>query len=377
MHVKSARPLQCGASGALAPLLLLPVNLSAPQRQTLAWLVIALVLGGLLWALAPVMTPFLIAAVLAYALHPVVERLVYRRVPRALAVGLTVGSVLLGVAVLLLLVMPILSRELPMLREQIPLLARRFNEWATPWLAHMGIKLQLDVAGIQNLVRNALSGNLEEWLGTVLSSLRIGGSVVMAVLGNVVLVPVVLFYLLQDWPAVVAQTGRLIPPRYRVQVEGFLSECDELLGQYLRGQLMVMLSLAAYYILGLSLAGFELALPVGLLTGLLIVVPYLGYGLGLLLALLAALLQFSGSYGLIAVAVVYGAGQLLESFVLTPRLVGERVGLSPVAVIFALLAFGHLLGFVGVLIALPLAALTAVAGRRARATYLESELYRG
>ncbi|ASM78318.1 ABC transporter permease [Vitreoscilla filiformis] len=358
-------------------MLLLPMNLSAPQRQTLAWLVIALVLGGLLWALAPVMTPFLIAAVLAYALHPVVERLVYRRVPRALAVGLTVGSVLLGVAVLLLLVVPILSRELPLLREQIPMLARRLNDWAAPWLAHTGIKLQLDVAGIQNLVRNALSGNLEEWLGTVLSSLRIGGSVVLAVVGNVVLVPVVLFYLLQDWPSVVTQAGRLVPPRYRAQVEDFLGECDELLGQYLRGQLMVMLSLAGYYILGLSLAGFELALPVGLLTGLLIVIPYLGYGLGLLLALLAALLQFSGSYGLIAVAIVYGAGQVLESFVLTPRLVGERVGLSPVAVIFALLAFGHLLGFVGVLIALPLAALTAVAWRRARATYLESELYRG
>lgn len=353
------------------------MNLSATHRQTLAWLLIALVLGGLLWALAPVMTPFLIAAVLAYALHPVVERLVHRRVPRTLAVGLVIGAVVLGAMVLALLVVPILSRELPLLREQIPLLVRRFNDWSTPWLAHVGIKVQWDVNSIQLLVRNALSGNLEEWMGTVLSSLRIGGSVVLTVVGTLVLVPVVLMYLLQDWPDLLRQIRHLIPPRYRDQVAGFSGECDELLGQYLRGQLMVMLSLAGYYVLGLSLAGFELALPVGFLTGLLIIIPYLGFGLGLLLALLAALLQFSGTYGLIAVAIIYGIGQLLEGFVLTPRLVGERVGLSPVAVIFALLAFGHLLGFVGVLIALPLAALTAVAWRRVRTAYLESELYRG
>jgi predicted PurR-regulated permease PerM len=158
-------------------------------------------------------------------------------------------------------------------------------------------------------------------------------------------------------------------------VRGFLDECDEVLGQYLRGQIMVMGVLAAYYTVTLALAGFDLALPIGVFTGLGIFVPYLGFGLGALLALLAALLQFANLYGLLAVLVIYGAGQLIESFLLTPRLVGERIGLHPIAVIFALLAFGHLFGFVGVLIALPAGALTLVALRRARSAYLASPLY--
>jgi predicted PurR-regulated permease PerM len=160
-------------------------------------------------------------------------------------------------------------------------------------------------------------------------------------------------------------------------VLAFIDECDSVLGQYLRGQLLVMLALAVYYSIGLTLFGFDLALPVGVFTGLAVFIPYLGFGLGLVLALLTGLLQFASLYALVAVAVVYGIGQLVESFVLTPRLVGERIGMSPLAVIFALLAFGHLLGFVGVLVALPLSALLVVAVRRVRATYLESRLYLG
>jgi predicted PurR-regulated permease PerM len=149
------------------------------------------------------------------------------------------------------------------------------------------------------------------------------------------------------------------------------------LGQYLRGQLLVMLALAVYYALALALAGFDLALPLGVFTGLAVAVPYVGFGIGLVLALLAGLLQFGALKGLLLVAVVYGVGQLLESFVLTPRLVGERIGLNPLAVIFALLAFGTLLGFVGVLIALPASAVMLVLLRRARTAYLASRLYSG
>ena len=158
---------------------------------------------------------------------------------------------------------------------------------------------------------------------------------------------------------------------------GFLDECDTVLGQYLRGQLIVMAALAVYYSAALALAGFDLALPVGLFTGLAVFIPYLGFGVGLALALLAGVLQFGSWYAVGAVAAVYGTGQLLESFVLTPRLVGERIGLAPLAVIFALLAFGHLFGFVGVLIALPVSAVLLVALRRARNAYLASRLYQG
>ncbi|MBK7614256.1 MAG: AI-2E family transporter [Vitreoscilla sp.] len=353
------------------------MNLTPAQRQTVSWLLIAAALFALLWLLAPVLAPFLVAAVLAYALHPAVEALARRLVPRALAVSLVV--VLAGVAALalLLLIVPILARELPMLREQIPLGIERLGRFVSPWLAQFGMTQPLDMAGLKTMLMKALSGNLEDWATTLLSSARIGGSIVLTIVGNLVLVPLVLFYLLLDWPQFTRRLHLLVPPRLREPVDGFLGECDELLGQYLRGQLLVMLSLSLWYTVTLAIAGLELALPVGLFTGLLIFIPYLGFGLGLLLALLTALLQFNGLYGLAVVAVVYGLGQVLESFILTPRLVGERIGLNPLAVIFALLAFGQLFGFVGVLAALPLSALAMVAARRVLKRYLASELYRG
>jgi len=149
------------------------------------------------------------------------------------------------------------------------------------------------------------------------------------------------------------------------------------LGQYLRGQLSVMVVLAVYYSVGLALFGFDLAVPVGVFTGLAVFIPYVGFGMGLTLALISGVLQFSGWHGLLGVAVVYGIGQLLEGFVLTPRLVGERIGMNPLTVIFALLAFGHLFGFVGVLIALPVSAVLVVAVRRLREMYLASDLFKG
>ena len=349
--------------------------LNAEQRHALGWAAVVALVGTVLWLLAPVLTPFIVGAVLAYALQPAVELLVRRRVPRALAVVLVVlltATALLG---LLLLIVPILSKEIPLLKEQIPLLAERLNASLVPWLAQFGIKASLDVESIKAFVLKYLNANLEDWFGTVLASARIGGSFVLAIVGNLVLVPVVLVFLLLDWPRVVAHVQGLVPPRMRARVNGFLDECDAVLGQYLRGQLAVMLVLAVYYSVALTLAGLDLALPVGVFTGLAIFVPYLGIGLGLLLALTAALLQFPLPYALGMVALIYGAGQLGEGLFLTPRMVGERIGLSPLAVIFALLAFGHLLGFVGVLVALPASAVAVVAVRRAVAWYRGSSLF--
>lgn len=346
-------------------------------RRNLAWLAVGAVLLWLLWLLAPVLTPFLVGAVLAYVLHPAVEWMVLRRVPRLLAVILVEVGLIVALLLLLLLMVPILSKELPLLREQIPLLAERVNQSVLPWLNQWGIHAALDTESIKAFVLKYLNANLEDWLAALLSSARIGGSIVLALIGNAVLMPVVLFYLLMDWAALVRRAESMVPPRLLPVVHDFLAECDEVLGQYLRGQLLVMLILAAGYSIGLLLFGFDLAVPVGVFTGLAIFIPYLGYGLGLLLALLAGVLQFGGWYGVIAVAVVYGIGQVLESLVLTPRLVGERIGMNPLMVIFVLLAFGHLFGFVGVLVALPVGALLVVAVRRLRRAYLASSLYNG
>jgi predicted PurR-regulated permease PerM len=352
------------------------MKLSKHQRTALVWGGVALVGILLLWLLAPVLAPFIAALVLAYALAPAVQGLVNRRVPRALAVLVIELLFVLTLLALLLLVLPILSKELPALREQIPALATLANNKVSPWLAQYGIYTQLDPASIKAFVFKYLDANFEEWLATVLSSARIGGSFLLAFIGNAVLLPVVLFYLLADWPVLTQRVKALVPPAARESVGGFMEECDATLGQYLRGQLLVMLCMAIFYSVGLALAGFDLALPIGVFTGVAGFIPYLGFGLGLILALLAGLLQFASFYGIVAVAVVFGIGQLLESFVLTPRFVGERIGMSPLMVIFALLAFGHLLGFVGVLIALPLSAVAAVAARRLHRAYLASALFR-
>lgn len=351
------------------------MKLSKHQRTALTWGAVAIAGLLLLWLLAPVLAPFIAAMVLAYALAPAVQTLVDRRVPRSLAVLIVELLFALALLALLLLVLPILSKELPALREQIPVLAKAANDRVSPWLAQYGIYLQLDPASIKAFVLKYLDANLEEWLATVLSSARIGGSFLLAFVGNAVLLPVVLFYLLDDWPGLIERARRLVPPSARESVGSFLQDCDATLGQYLRGQLLVMGALAVFYSTGLALARFDLALPIGVFTGLAVFIPYLGFGLGLLLALLAGLLQFGSFYGVAAVAVVFGIGQLLESFVLTPRFVGERIGMSPLMVIFALLAFGHLLGFVGVLIALPLSAVAAVAARRLHRAYLSSSLF--
>ncbi len=348
------------------------------QKRTASWCLIAALLVLALWLLGPVLTPFVVAAVFAYALTPLVDRLDSLgrgRMPRVLAVLIVETAFVLVLLSVVLLVVPIFAKELPLLREQVPLLADRLNNSLGPWLAQFGIQVSLDVASIKAFALKYLNANFEDAFGSVLSSLKLGGSVALAIIGNLVLIPVALFFLLKDWDRFVAQVMELVPPAMRASVDSFTQEADEVLGQYLRGQLLVMGVLAIYFSVALALFGFDLAVPVGVFTGLAFFIPYLGFGLGMLLALLAGVLQFGGLYGVLVVVGVYGVGQLAESFYLTPRLVGERIGLHPLAVIFALLAFGQVFGFLGVLIALPASAVLLVAIRRLKATYLSSKLY--
>lgn len=357
--------------------------LSTPQKSALAWAVVALLLVLALWLLGPVLMPFVVAAVLAYVLTPLVDRLDALgrgRMPRILAVVIVELLFILAVLGLVLLLVPVLTREWPLLREQVPQLLDRLNAGMQPLLAELGLKLAFDTASLKPALMKYLNANMEEALGSLLASLKIGGSVALTVLGNLILIPVALFYLLLDWKQLVRRVLELVPQRLRGSYDSFVAEADEVLGQYLRGQMLVMLILALYYSVMLSLFGLDLALPIGVFTGLAIFVPYVGFGIGLVLAVLAGLLEFSGDGGLTRVAlmvgVVYGLGQLLESFYLTPRLLGERIGLHPLAVIFALLAFGQLFGFVGILVALPASAVLLVAARRLRQRYLSSSVYR-
>ena len=356
------------------------MQFSPTQQQALAWFAITLVLALVLWLLGPVLMPFVVASVLAYTLDPAVTRLqllTRGRMPRVVAVLLVQVVFVVLVLALVMLLVPILMHEVPRMRDQLPVIAERLQATLSPWLQRLGIQVTWDVPSFKAFLLSTFSTNWSDGFAQALTSLRIGGSVALAIIGNLILIPVVLFYLLLDWRRVVRHIEALVPLPMRRAYDGFVIECDQVLGQYLRGQLSVMALLAVYYSLALWLFGLELALPIGVFTGLAVFVPYVGFGVGLLLALLAGVLQMPLYQAVLMISVVYGAGQLIESFVLTPRLVGERIGLHPLHVIFALMAFGQLFGFVGVLIALPVSAVLLVAIRHLRAQYQSSQLYRG
>lgn len=356
--------------------------LTPAQKKALFWLALAAALLTLQLLLAPVLAPFVVAAALAYVLLPVVTRL-QQRCPRwwprwltVLVVELLLLVVLSGVVLLLV---PIVLTELPRIRDQLPVVVQGAQERVLPWLAQWGIRIEgLNQDHLREWLTHYVQANVQTMLGSALASLRLGGSVVVAVVGNAMLIPVVLYYLLLDGPQFVERLHDLLPAGYRSAVRSFLDECHAVLSQYLHGQLLVMGSLALYYSIALMLGGLDLAWPIGTFTGLAVFVPYVGFGLGLVLALLSAVLQFGADgmlYPLALVGGVYGLGQVLESFVLTPRLVGERIGLHPLGVIFALLAFAQLMGFVGVLVALPASAVLLVALRRLRSWYRASGLH--
>jgi predicted PurR-regulated permease PerM len=341
------------------------------------WLMLAL--GALaVWWHAAVLLPFVLSLVVAYVLEPAVARLVRARVPHALAVGLCLALLLLLVSVLLVLLVPIVSQLVPMVRAQLPDLLVSLWKGIVPWIKQVGLEPPASVEELKAEVANLLQSHAADWGSALWRSVMVGSSSLIGLAGLALLVPMLAFYWLLDWQRLMALADALLPPRWRSHLHGLRDEMDVLMGQYLRGQLVVMLILAVYYSVGLSLAGFRLALPIGVFTGLAVCIPYLGFGLGLLLALLAGLLQFGAagvSYPLLAVAVVYGVGQIIESFVLTPRLVGERIGLHPLGVIFALMLFGQWLGLLGVLVALPCAACATVLGRHLLKHYRDSAFF--
>jgi predicted PurR-regulated permease PerM len=257
----------------------------------------------------------------------------------------------------------------------VPVLLAHASAWLQPKLAMMGLAGSLDLGSVREFVMARLEDSAQTVALYAWTSIRTSSNLMLGLIANLVTVPLVVFYLLYDWNRMLTRVENLVPRRWLDKTLQLTRDMDDMLSQYLRGEVLVMLILAAYYAIMLSLAGFDIALPIGIFTGLAVFIPYLGFATGLVLALLAALLQFGNWYGFGAVALIYGFAQLVESFYLTPRLVGERIGLHPLAVIFALLAFGQLFGFFGVLLALPASAILAIGIRELRQSYLASTLY--
>ncbi len=349
----------------------------ADRLQTVLWAAAGVGLLVLFWLLAPILTPFAVAAVFAYICDPAVNWMVARRVPRAAAV-LAVIAAMGGFLLLLVLIFaPMIYREAVILFGRLPELIELLETRIAPWLrASFDIELQFDVASLKAWAAEHRD-TARDLLPTLLTHAREGGMALIAVVANLVLIPIAMFYLLQEWPRFMSGLQSVIPRPILPRTLRILGDIDSVMSEFLRGQLSVMLILAIFYSVGLWLAGLKFALPVGVLTGLLAFIPFVGFGGGLLLAILAALLQGEGLALLAGVGIVYAIGQVLESYALTPYLVGERIGLHPLAVIFALMAFGQLFGFVGMLVALPASAAILVGLREVRGAWLASHLYLG
>jgi predicted PurR-regulated permease PerM len=345
-------------------------------RVRFAWYLVAAVVAGLLlYLVAPILSPFLFAGILTYICLPLVDRLA-KRLPRWLAVSIVLVLLLLGLSLLVLIVAPVVETQFAALLQNVPDYLDWVRERVLPWLSStIGVELHLDLEHAKQALADSLRAD-NDVLKALLPKLTTGGAALVGFFTAVLLVPVMLFYFLRDWHEFMRRIEDLIPRRSHQWAVGFAAEIDSVLGEFLRGQIAVILIMCVYFVVGLWMAGLEYALPIGILSGLLVFVPYLGALVGLLLATLAGMSQFESILGLAGVWVVFGIGQLLEGFVVTPWLVGNRIGLHPVAVIFALLLFGHLFGFFGVLLALPASAALLVGLRHLRVQYLDSDLYK-
>lgn len=339
------------------------------------WYIAGLLLCLALWLLAPILTPFIIGAGLAYIGDPIVDWLQRRRLSRTAGVCV----VFLGLTVLGLLIALLLA---PMLYHQAVALLKNIPDWLA-WvqntaLPHLGLALpdgvHLDPDGLKQIVTEHWSkaGNV---LQTIWAKVSQSSLALITTFANLLLIPIVSFYLLRDWDDLVAWVGRAIPPRHLPLTRRLAGEADEVLGAFIRGQLSVMAVLSVYYVIALWMAGLDLALLVGVIVGLISFVPYLGAIVGILTAGVAMLVQTQDPVSLLWIGAVFAVGQFLESNILTPWMVGDRIGLHPVAVIFAIMAGGQLFGFIGVLVALPAAAVIAVLLRYAMQQWLASPLY--
>lgn len=347
----------------------------ATDRHTWWLLVTGVVAGLLFYYLGPVLTPFLLGALLAYICNPLVHRLQHYRIPHLLAVVLVLLLVI-GIFVALIGVMvPLLESQIALLIERLPDYIENLRTKVEPWLLRdFGIALQLDKEHLSAAVS-------EHWRSAggfaqrMLPSLKTGGLALINFFVTLVLVPVVLFYVLRDWDSLLQRVDELVPLRWRDTVHMLARQIDDLLGAFFRGQLSIMVLMALFYILTLWAIGLDLAFPIGVISGLLTFVPFLGVFTGVALATLAGLMQFGSFIDLLPIWGIFIVAQPLEGYVFTPWLVGDKIGLHPVMVIFAVLAFGAVFGFFGVLLALPASAVLLVLLRYFRQRYFASRIY--
>jgi len=341
------------------------------------WLALLVLAGALIWLLSPILTPFVLSALLAWLGNPLVLRLERAGRSRNTAVIIVFLLMSLILTLSLILLIPLLEEQIRELILWLPRLA----EWTTgtviPWLEsrfNISLKEYVDPMAIVNLIK----GHWQQAGGvaaTVLGGISKSGLAILGWVATISLIPVVTYYFLRDWQTMLGRLQALIPRPIEPTFMKLARESDAVLGSFMRGQLSVMLVLGAVYALGLWLVGVEFGFLIGFIAGLVSFVPYLGAFVGITAALIAALVQGMDPMHLGLVLAVFMIGQTLESFFLTPWLVGDSIGLHPVAVIFSIMAGGQLFGFLGVLLALPVTAVVMVLLRYTHEQYTTSNLY--
>jgi predicted PurR-regulated permease PerM len=347
------------------------------ERHVAFWVAALIIFAGLLWLLSPILLPFVLGLALAYVLNPLAERLTRRGMSRLVAALLILGGFVLAFVVLFLLIAPILAGQFSGFIDNVPDYARRLQSLVSdsnhPWLKRAVGDNLIGSKSVGDLTSQAMG-----YLTGVVASLWSKGQALLSVFALVIITPVVAFYMICDWSRMVASVDRLIPLPQRETVRGLMREIDAAISAYVRGQSGVCLILGSYYAVGLTLAGLSFGLLIGVVSGFISFIPYVGSFTALVLSLAVATAQFFPDWSrILVVAGIVLFGQLIEGNVLSPKLVGKSIGLHPVWLMFALFAFGYLFGFVGLLLAVPLAAATAVLMRFALRRYLASPLYTG
>lgn len=349
------------------------------QRQVLFWIGALVVFILILWILRDMLLPFVAGMALAYLLNPLTDRLERYGVHRLIATLAVIGIFVLFFVVVAILLVPLLGSQMFAFIQRLPGYVTRLQEVIMTeenkqWLQHLiGDRLPDMQKSVGDLVGQGAS-----WLGTFLQSLWSGGRAIISVFALVVITPVVAFYLLYDWHKMVRKVDSWLPLSYRDTIRRLAGEIDQAIAGFLRGQASVCLILGLYYSVALTLTGLNFALLIGFSAGLLSFIPYVGSLSGLLIATGVAVAQFWPDWTwVVVVACIFFAGQFVEGYILSPKLVGESVGLHPVWLMFSLFAFGYLFGFVGLLLAVPLAAATGVLVRYGLSQYLASPLYTG
>jgi predicted PurR-regulated permease PerM len=348
------------------------------QRQAGFWVVALLAFILALWLLQDILLPFIAGFVLAYFLDPVADALERLGLPRVVATLLILLVAVSALVLVFLIFVPILGEQALRLAQDLPDLAKalvaRLDEVTPQSLKDILAR----AGGTSGGSIGDMAGKMTGWVATVVQSLWSGGMALVNVLSLLVVTPIVAFYLLADWDKLVAKVDSWVPREHIEDVRSIARDIDGALAGFIRGQGTVCLLLGLFYAIGLSLAGLKFGLAIGLGAGLLSFIPYVGAIIGGVLAIGVGLVQFWPDYSTVLLIVgIFAAGQFLEGNFLSPKLVGGSIGLHPVWLMFALFAFAYLFGFVGLLLAVPLAAAAGVLVRYGLGRYLQSKLYTG